>query len=53
MSRFESIPVVIKQLAENALDKNNRVDVRFNYMQTLKNIRDFCNHTITKYENRL
>jgi len=52
MSRFESVPVVIKQMADNALDKTNRSDVRFNYIQTLRNVRDFCDATIAKYEGR-
>ena len=48
--KYENIPIAIKQMAENALDKSSRADVRFNYAQSLKNIRDFCDVMIKKYE---
>lgn len=48
--KYDNIPVAIKQIGENALDKSNRPDVRFNYAQSLKNIRDYCDVIIRKYE---
>lgn len=48
--KFENIPVAVRQLGDNALDKTSRSDVRFNYVQTLKNIRDYCDHVVKKYE---
>lgn len=52
MNKFENIPVAVKQLGDNALDKSNRSDVRFNYVQTLRTIKEYCEYIINKYEGK-
>ena len=48
--KHENIQVVVRQIADNALDKTNRQEVRVNYAQSLRNIRDYCDAIIKKYE---
>lgn len=50
--RHENVPIAVKQLGGNALDKSLRSDVRFNYVQTLKNVKDYCDYIINKYEGK-
>ena len=46
----ENIPVAVLQVGENALSSNNKPAIKYNYIQTLKNIRDYCNQVISIYE---
>lgn len=46
----ENIPVAVLQIGENALSPNNKSNIKYNYIQTLKNIRDYCNQIISVYE---
>jgi hypothetical protein len=46
----ENIPVAVLQIGENALNPNNKSNIKYNYIQTLKNIRDYCNQVISVYE---
>ena len=48
----ENIPIAVKQIAENALDKTQRKDVRFNYAQTLENIKEFCEAALNQYNGK-
>lgn len=48
--KYENIPVAVRQIGNEVLDKTTRQDVRFNYVQSLKNIRDYCDAVIKKYE---
>jgi len=52
MLKYDNVPVLIRQMGDNALDKSNRQDVRFNYVQTIRNIKEYCDHIIAKYEGR-
>jgi hypothetical protein len=50
LEKNENIPVIIRHMAEHVLNENNSNGVKFNYVQTLKNIRDYCNQIISHYE---
>ena len=50
--KFDNIPVAVRQLGEHVLDKNVRDDVRFNYAQTLKNVKAYCEYIVNKYEGK-
>lgn len=46
----ENIPLAVQQVGEHAMNQNHSPNIRYNYIQTLKNIRDYCNHVISQYE---
>lgn len=50
--KYDNIPIAVRQLGDNVLDKSIRQDIRFNYVQTLKNIKEYCDHVINKYEGK-
>lgn len=45
-----NIPEAVSHLGKNASDSKNKPSVRYNYIQTLKAIRDYCNNIISDYE---
>jgi len=47
-----NIPVIVQQIGENALDKSQRSDVRFNYASTLENIKLYCEDVLKKYHGK-
>lgn len=47
---MENIPLAVMQVGENAMNKNHSPNIRYNYVQTLKNIREYCTQIITQYE---
>ena len=50
MKRYENIPVLIKQLGDNALNSTNQ-NLKFNSTQTLENVRDYCVYILTQQQN--
>lgn len=48
--KIENIPLAVKETGENAMNQNHSPNTRYNYIQTLKNIREYCNHVIAQYE---
>lgn len=50
--KYDNIPIAVKQLGDNALDKTVRQDIRFNYIQTLSHIKEYCQYIINKYEGK-
>ena len=44
----EMIPILIRQLGENVLDKRTGENLRFNSLTTLERIRDYCDMIIKK-----
>lgn len=48
--KMENIPLAVMQVGENAMNKNHSPNIRYNYVQTLKNIREYCTQIITQYE---
>ena len=45
-----NVPEAVSHLGKNALDTKNKPAIRYNYIQTLKTIRDYCNNIISDYE---
>lgn len=48
--KMENIPLAVSQVGENAMNQNHSPNIRYNYIQTLKNIREYCNQVISQYE---
>lgn len=48
--RFNSVPVVVQQIAAGAVDKTSNQNIRYNHAQMLVNIRDFCDYAIREHE---
>lgn len=49
--KHENIPIVVKQFGDTALNKAERKDVRFNCVETLRRIREYCTLVINKYDS--
>jgi hypothetical protein len=50
--KLNNIPVLIQQLAENALDLKTPEHIRYNYMISLENIRAYCDKTLREYNDK-
>lgn len=48
--KIENIPLAVQHVGENAMNKELNPNIRYNYIQTLKNIREYCNQVISQYE---
>lgn len=46
MSRFNSVPVNIQQMVESIQSKSTPEHVKFNQIQVLETIRDYCEHAV-------
>ena len=46
MSRFNSVPVIVQQMVESVESKSTPEHVRFNQVQMLETIRDYCEQTV-------
>ena len=44
-----SVPLILEQIKENMLDKSNPENIRYNYMVSIENIRDFCDRALVEY----
>lgn len=49
----DSIPAQVRQLVENMFTMSNPEHIRYNYLMMIKNIRDFCQQAIDKYERQI
>jgi hypothetical protein len=49
MSRFNSVPIVIQQMVESVQSKSTPEHVRFNQVQMLETIRDYCDHIVADW----
>ena len=47
--RYESVPIIVQQMAENMLDDKAANNVKFNCMIMVETIRDFCNDRLEIY----
>jgi hypothetical protein len=45
-----NVPEAVAHLGKNALDSKHKPAVRYNYIQTLKTIKEYCNKIINEYE---
>jgi hypothetical protein len=52
MMKMNNIPVLIQQLAENALDTKNPEHIRYNYMVALESVRNYCDTAIAQYNKK-
>ena len=52
MNMNETIPILIRQLGENVLSDKTNDNLRFNSLQTIERVRDYCNHVIEKSSKR-
>ena len=50
---MNNIPPLLEQYRENMLNPSNPVTARYNYMMSLKNIRDFCDRCLIEYEKKV
>ena len=49
MSKVSSLPAAVQQILEHLNDSSIPQHVKFNYVQTLMNIRDCCDVAIKKH----
>lgn len=49
---MNNIPILIQQLGENALDTKTPEHIRYNYVLSLENIRNYCDKTISAYNKK-
>lgn len=49
---MNNIPVLIQQLGESALDTKTPEHIRYNYVLSLENIRNYCDKTINAYNKK-
>lgn len=47
---LNNVPIIVQQLIESMLDKNNQPHVRFNNSQSVRAIRDCCNQALEQYD---
>jgi hypothetical protein len=50
--KMNNIPVLIQQLAENALDTKQPEHIRYNYMVALESVRNYCDTVLNQYNKK-
>lgn len=50
MSRFNTVPVIVQQMVETIQSKSTPASVKFNQVQVLEAIRDYCDVALTKWK---
>lgn len=50
MSRYNSVPVIVQQMVESVQSKSTPANVKFNQIQVLETIRDYCDSAIAKWK---
>jgi hypothetical protein len=45
-----NIPPIVEQIRQNMLDSNNPTNIRYNYMVTMENIREYCDKALIDYK---
>lgn len=48
--RFNSVPIIVQQMATEAMNKSANQSLRFNNAQMLRTIRDYCEYALAEYE---
>lgn len=46
------VPIAIEQIRDNMLDKSNNDTVRFNYYQSMLNVREYADRACSEYERK-
>jgi len=49
---MNNIPVLIQQMAENALDTKTPEHIRYNHMIALENVRKYCDNILMQYNKK-
>jgi hypothetical protein len=49
MSRFNAVPIIIQQMVESIESKSTPDNVKFNQVQMLETIRDYCEQTASTW----
>lgn len=49
MSRFNSVPIIVQQMVESVQDKTTPSNVKFNQIQMIETIRDYCEQALTEW----
>lgn len=52
MQLNETIPILVRQLGDSVLNDKANENLRFNSLQTIERIRDYCNFVIEKNSKR-
>jgi hypothetical protein len=52
MSRFNAVPIIIQQMVESIESKSTPDNVKFNQVQMLETIRDYCEQTTSTWRNQ-
>ena len=50
MSRYNTVPVIVQQMVETIQNKNTPASVKFNQVQVLEAIRDYCDVALAKWK---
>jgi hypothetical protein len=49
MSRFNSVPVIVQQMVESVQNKKTPEHVRFNQVQVLETIKEYCEKALNEW----
>jgi len=49
MSRFNSVPIIVQQMVESSKSKSNPDHIRFNNIQVIETIRDYCDRALSDW----
>ena len=50
MSRYNTVPVIVQQMVETIQSKSTPASVKFNQVQVLEAIRDYCDVALAKWK---
>lgn len=50
--RFNSVPIIVQQMASVLTDKGSSSVVKFNNAQMLRNVRDYCALAVAEYDKK-
>jgi hypothetical protein len=50
MSRFNVVPVIIQQMVESIESKSTPANVKFNQIQVLEAVKEYCDRAITEWK---
>lgn len=52
VERYNSVPQIVHQIVEGMIDESNNSQIRYNHFNTLRNIRDYCDYAIERYNKQ-
>ncbi len=48
-----NVPAMVQQIRENMMDKSNPENIRYNYMISMENIRDYAESSLKEYNKKI